>query len=381
LGAQMKVKILHCLETVASGGVEQRRLLLARFLDKTQFEQKLICSRALEGFDERLEAAGTQVFSVGKLRKVWNLAYYRRLLKVVRLLRPDIIHGAVFEGVISAIVAGLFFRIPVIIIEETSDPQNRTWRANLLIRIFSWFADYTVGISPSVVGYLRGVGVAERKLRLINNGVMTPRVPTFDEVNALRQTLGISEQDFVVGSVGRLRDFHKRFSDLIKALALIKHEVFNLKLMIVGDGPDREPLEQLARDLGVADRVIFAGYQKDTAPYYACMNVFALASHMEGFGLVVAEAMFHRLPVVVSRVGGMRDIVIEGKTGFLVPRHEPSAFADAIKHLYNNPVVRNEMGEQGYARARDEYGPEAYVSKVQALYQEAIVKKGLKNTD
>lgn len=372
----MKIKILHCVETIGTGGVEQRRLALAELLDKSQFSQQLTCSKVLDNFDTRLERHGMKVFSIGELASPLNFGYYRRLIKVVREVRPTIIHGAVFEGVISAVVAGFICRVPIIIIEETSDPQNRSWRGHLLLRLLSVFANYVVAISPSVEAYLLDVArIPRRKVRLITNGVHVPRVISPDELQTLRGNLGLSPGDFIIGSVGRLRDFHKRFSDLIKALPSLVQSIPNVKLLIVGEGEDKAMLRKLSKELGVEGRVIFAGFHSDIAPLYRCMNVFALASHMEGFGLVVAEAMFFKLPVVATAVGGIKDIVVNGQTGILVNRHDPKAIGDAIRSIHDDPAFAARLGEAGYRRAMDNYSAPAYVKRVHNLYQEALIKK------
>src|SRR4051812_48704257 len=121
----MKIKVLHCLETIGTGGVEQRRLSLAKYLPHEKYEQYLICSKVLASFDKRLEENKTKVFAIGELKSLLNLGYYWRLIKIVWEVKPTIIHGAVFEGVISAVIAGTLLRIPIVILEETSDPQNR----------------------------------------------------------------------------------------------------------------------------------------------------------------------------------------------------------------------------------------------------------------
>jgi L-malate glycosyltransferase len=372
----MKIKVLHCLETMGSGGVEQRRLLIARYLDKNTFEQHIVCAKTNAGFENKFAEEGVIVSAIGSLKHTFNIAYYKRLLTIVRKVRPHIIHGAVFEGVTSAVVAGMLLRIPVIIVEETSDPLNRSWRGNWLMKIFCSLADYVVGISPSVTNYLRHTVKAHpRKIRLINNGVAVPVRAAREKVEQLKRQLGLQPEDFVVGSVGRLRDFHKRFSDLIRAIALLREKCPSMKLLIVGDGEDREALEKLAVELNVQERVIFAGFQNDTTPYYCMMDVFALASHMEGFGLVVVEAMLFSLPVVVTEVGGLRDIVVEGETGFLVPSHTPMAMAEKLKFFFENKSHRVEMGEKGCIRAHAEFTAEAYVKKVESLYREAITGK------
>jgi glycosyltransferase involved in cell wall biosynthesis len=371
----MKVRVLHCLETIGSGGVEQRRLLMAKHLDSARYEQHVVCSYVINEFNLRFEEQGVPVSAIRGLHNLFNFPYYFRLFKVIRQYKPHIIHGAVFEGVISAVVGGLFCRVPVIIIEETSDPQNRSWRGTFLMKIFSILADNIVGISPSVVGYLRDkVHIKKSKLRLINNGVSVPVLPASHELQNLKKALGISESDFVIGSIGRLLDSHKRFSDVIKAVAILVKTLSDIKLVIVGDGKDKDMLIRMVHDVGLQNNVVFAGHQKDTRSYYAIMDVFCLASHMEGFGLVVVEAMFFKLPVVVTAVGGMKNIVLDGQTGLLVEKYSPESLAAAIKLLHDNPDMRGKMGMNGYQRAMDEYSAEVYVRKVDTLYKEACLK-------
>jgi glycosyltransferase involved in cell wall biosynthesis len=107
------------------------------------------------------------------------------------------------------------------------------------------------------------------------------------------------------------------------------------------------------------------------------MDVFCIASHMEGFGLVAAEAMFHRLPVIATAVGGLKDIVVDGETGFLVPSHSPGRIAEKLQLLIDQPDLRKSMGEKGLARAEKEYSAAVYVEKVHQLYQDLLREKGI----
>lgn len=375
----MQLRVLHCIETIGSGGVEQRRLQLAKHLDKNAFQQEVVCSYVINDFNLKFERESVAVTAITGLYNVFNFKYYKNLFAVVRKFKPHIIHGAVFEGVISAIVAGVFFRIPIVIIEETSDPQNRRWTGNLLLKFLSFFADAVVGISPTVVAYLSDrARINPSKIKLINNGVAVPAAPSPERVNELKKSLSIKEHDFVIGSVGRLRDFHKRFSDLIKAVALLKPQHPEIKLLILGAGEDLDMLKELARSLDVYENVIFAGYQRETEAFYECMDVFALASHMEGFGLVLVEAMFFRLPVVATRVGGMKDVVVDGVTGVLVERHSPDGLAKAISGLLQDRDKARQMGDAGYERAMKEYSAQVYVRKVESMYESLASKKKLK---
>src|SRR5690606_17299954 len=111
-----EIRVLHCLETIGSGGVEQRRLMVAKNLDKKVYKQYVVCSKAKEVLKTTFENENVTVFQIGPLRHLFNLSYYKKLFQVVRQVKPDIIHGAVFEGVISATIAGFFKRVPIIII-------------------------------------------------------------------------------------------------------------------------------------------------------------------------------------------------------------------------------------------------------------------------
>src|SRR5690606_36041762 len=196
---------------------------------------------------------------------------------------------------------------------------NRSTKANWLLNIYTRFADRIIAISPSVASYLADIAkVRRQKIQLINNGVEIPRVVTGEEVIALKRRYNIQPTDLVIGSVGRLRNFHTLFTDIIEAVALLEG-VTRIKILIVGEGQDRALIVETAKRVGLEERLIMAGLQADTAPFYQMMDIYCIASHMEGFGLVAAEAMFHQLPVVATAVGGLKGIVIDGETGFLVP--------------------------------------------------------------
>ena len=367
----MKIRVLHVLETIKSGGVENRRLTLAKMLDKDEFEQKIVCTQALGQLPIKLNDAGVEVIPLGLFKSLLQFSVYKKLLRVIRQYKPHIIHGAVFEGVTMAAIVGTLARVPVIIIEETSDPQNRSKLASLLLRQLARPAKAVVAVSPAVEQYLLQVAkIPARKVRLINNGIFFPAMPKKEDVEKTKLGLGINEGDFVVGSVGRLRDYHKRFSDLIKALALLKAAgLVNIKLLIVGEGGDKGMLADLATRLGVFNQVVFAGFADDTAVYYAMMDVFAIASFMEAFGLVAAEAMYFKLPVIATAVGGLKHIVVHRQTGLLVNKEAPNEICDAISILYHDAAKRKAFGQAGFERVLSEYSAEAYVKNVTALYK------------
>ena len=375
---RQRIRILHVLSTVTGGGVERRRLSLAKYLDSSQFEMKLIGTYK-EGFiAEQIEEKGVEILEVGDFNGPFHWEKHKKVQEIIEKFKPHIIHGAVYEGVTMAAVNGFLKRVPIIILEETSDPQNRSAKADFLLRIFSWFSNKFIAISPNVEDYLKNKAkVSSKKIVTINNGVEIPRNVSEDEVKLLKNKLGLGEEDFIVGSVGRLFNDHKKFTDIIEALALLKQP--NLKLIIVGSGPDEGLIRQKAKDLELEIQVIFAGYQFDTAPYYKLMNLFCIASQREGFGLVAAEAMLHHLPVIATEVGGLQNVVEDGNTGFLIPPNSPKYIAEKIGELYRNGELRKKMSEAGYRRAIENYTERRYVKDLEKLYFDLINQKSIRN--
>ena len=373
-----KLRILHCIETVGSGGVEQRRLSLARGLKTTHYEQVLVCTQAIGGLPSKFAEAKCPIHEVGVFRRIHDRAPYFRVLDIIKQFRPHIIHGAVYEGVGLAAVAGRLGRVPIIIGEETSDAAGRSLAGHLLYRLFCGMTHHMVGVSPAVRDYLvNKIHIPAKKVSMINNGVEDAPAVSVETVAALREMYGLSSTHFVIGTVGRLLDGCKRVSDLIRAFVIFRESCSAARLLVVGSGPDESMLKQLAADLQLAHVVHFAGYQPNPQPYYALMDVFVLASASEAFGLVLVEAMFAGLPVVATRIGGIPTVVADGVTGLLVKTKEPLALANALLKLERSSSSRHDMGAMGRARALTQFSAARYVDDVDQLYQKLAAERCL----
>lgn len=370
------IRVLHIMSTVTGGGVERTRYSLSKLLNREIFQLKIVGTYKGGMVSDWIEEQGVEIIEIGDFSGPFDRKKHTRVQKIIEAYKPHIIHGAVYEGVTLAAINGFVMRVPIIILEETSDPQNRSAKASFLLRVFSWFSDKYIAIAPSVSRYLLDVvRVSHSKVVCINNGIEIPRFVSDEEIQRVRSSVGITLDDFVVGAVGRFMNHHKRFSDLIESFRYLNNE--RVKILFVGSGKDEDYLRSKVNELGLHQKVIFAGYQFDTAPYYKLMNVFCLPSAYEGFGLVAAEAMMHKLPVIASKVGGLKEVVVEGVTGFLVPPYSPELLAQKIIHLLDHPDERRSMGEKGYQRAMEHYTAERYCREVEDLYLELLKKKGV----
>ncbi len=358
---------------VGSGGVEQTRLMLARHLDRDRYEQRLICLDHFGALPEHFSVAGCPVETIGHGFSIFSPTAYRDALRVIRDWRPDIIHGAVYEGLAIAAVAGRLGRVPVVLGEETSDPVDRSLAGHALYRLFAGMTDHMVAVSPAVRHYLtRTIALPAAKVTLVNNGAEAPTPEVAGRVAAIRAQFGITTDSFVVGTVGRLLDSHKRVSDLIRAMPALGEGCADPRLLVIGEGEDSQMLRELAESLCVSARVHFCGYQADPSDWYRVMDVFALASAHEAFGLVLVEAMLAELPVVATRVGGIPAVVEEGATAILVPPLNPAALAAALLALQRDPALRRSMGTSGRVRAQAEFSARRYVDDIDALYTRCL---------
>lgn len=369
-----KIKILHTLCRINSGGVEQRRLLLARGLSKDKYENLVICQDTAGILPKLLRTEGWKIIEIGTAPHILSPSWHGAAWQIAKDFKPDLIHGAVIEGV--ALANGIGMRclgVPVIS-EETSDPVNRSWRGNLLMRTMCLRSNVAIGVSPAVGEYLRSTAkVPKRKVRVINNAVSPAPAVSDDEIAKQRSNFGFLPADFIIGSVGRVADDHKRFSDLIRAVKILHDNGFkNAKLIIIGDGPDRMNLERLVQQCSLNDHVVFAGYHGEARRLYPLMDVFALASAHEAFGLVLAEAMMAGVPVVATRVGGIPHVLDQGNAGRLVPSFQPNAMADEISKLIQDADGRKKLGDTGLKHAETHFSAERYCREIDELYTSLI---------
>ena len=365
-----RTRILHTLCRVYSGGVEQRRVLLAQGLKPDHYEHALICQEAEGPIPSMLRDAGWAIHEIGLAPSILSPAWHLRACKIAQAFGPDIVHGAVYEGEALACSIGLAMPKVKVIMEETSDPVNRRWTGNALMRAMCLRADACVGVSPSVTDYLEKVPrIPKRKIHLINNAVMQKENPSPARLSSLRDQFGIKGDDIIVGSVGRIdEDSNKRFSDIIRALPAIRSSQPTARLLVIGDGADRAMLERLTVELCLSDAVIFAGYQEAPRDFYHLMNVFVLASVREAFGLVLVEAMLSGVPIVATQVGGMPFVLDHGKAGILIPPLNPAALADAVLSLLANDELAQSYRAAGLARAMSTFSADRYVNDVAKLY-------------
>jgi glycosyltransferase involved in cell wall biosynthesis len=207
--------------------------------------------------------------------------------------------------------------------------------------------------------------VQPEKIRVQHNPIRPAPRPAAETVRAQRRQLGIAENEPVILSIGRLSN-EKAHADLIAAFRQLRdtNAELNCKLVIVGDGPERDRLESFARQSGVAERIVFAGQVKDVQPYYAIASVFVLPSHSEGSPNVLLEAMAANVPVVATDVGGVPEIVQNEQSALLVPARDSTGLAEAIARVLADGELTKRLTNNAAKLVRDNHSPADYVQSL-----------------
>lgn len=228
-----------------------------------------------------------------------------------------------------------------------------------------------IGCSAGTLQGLTEDGVPPERMRVVYNGLDFERLAGGD-ARRLRAELGIAPDDVVVVSVGSL--IHRKgFDVLLRAFVRVRAEAPHVRLLVVGDGPDRAALAALARELDLGDAVRFLGERHDTGALFRDVaDVAALASRDEAIALSILEPLWARRPVVATRVGGVAEAVDDGVSGLLVPSEQPEALAAALLRAAADADLRRRMGEAGHARILRDFTVQRSVERLGALHDELL---------
>ena len=295
-------------------------------------------------------------------RFIWDLAM------AIRDVRPNVVHSRNWSGMDGILAAGLAGVRSIVHGEhgwDMLDPAGTSKKRRRVRKLSSLVVSQYTCVSRQLADWLQqDVGI-RKPVTQIYNGVdtknFTPAGP--GEKQAVKQEMGVLPGNFVVGIVARL-DVIKNHGALIAAVEMVAPSWPDVKLLVVGDGPEADVLKARA-----GDNVRFLGYRSDTPRLMRGFDLFALPSFNEGISNTILEAMATGLPVIASNVGGNPELVAEGETGFLVDSHKPRDIADKIKAYLADPDMMAHHGEQGRHLAMEKFSTRAMVESYEAIYR------------
>ncbi|MGA1794321.1 MAG: glycosyltransferase [bacterium] len=383
-GKNNAISILYLITDSDFGGTEASVSRLACGM-KQRGMQVIVCSMKRPGFmAQELERRGIGVTHLNLPQRItfrYPLQFTIGFLRFRRLLRrtaPDIVHSFLFQANLMAGISrflALGKRARIIASVRCIDRNKAQWRI-LLDRWALKRADMVMAVSKAVKKrYCDREGIASDAIRVVYHGVEERLLEEGRAGASIRARLDIKQGEWLIGTAARLhRD--KGLGMLLQGFARIGASIPRVRLLIVGDGPEREALRGMAERLGIAERVIFAGFQPDVLPWMASLDIFCLTSEEEGLPQSLLEAMALGRPVVATRVGGTGEVIgREGKEGILIPPGDADALCRAVVSLIRSPRDAQRMGNEARERIRREFLIEDTLEKMAGLYEECIAQE------
>lgn len=355
----MKVLLVD-LETAWRGGQNQA-LLLLKGLHARGHAAELVAANA-SALGERAAASGVPVHLVS--RGMLRLPAALRVRELMRSGRFNVVHANEAHAVSAAWLARAHKSVPLVISRRVGYPIGKS----RLARARYEAAARIVANSKWVAEQAAASGAPREKLTVVHEGAEIPPRFTSEQRQGARRRWEIADRAPLLGCVGVLLP-DKGQEWLIRALAELRKEFPAAKLLLAGDGPCRARLESLARELGAAEAVIFAGFVADVENVYAALDVFLLPSFFEALNNSLLAAMAYEIPSIAFERGALGEIIENGKSGFLVEAADVVALQNAITAILRDAAGAKKIGEAGRQRVEDNFSADRMVEGMIRLYE------------
>jgi len=369
--------IVYIMPVLETGGTQRQLRELLMALDRDRFDPVVVgFSGYATTFREQLEATGTPVEVLPKRRGFDPLAVLR-LARFLRQRKPAVIHAQSATGNRYGVIAAILARVPGRITSERYFFEwDRSRLTNRLDRLLGRFTNRVVANSRHVKDAVhRATNIPAEKIEVVYNGYRVERYEAASRHDEARQAkryeLGLPDGCTSFGIIARLAEV-KNHRMLLRACARLCESGHEYRLVVAGDGPEREGLEALARELGVADRVAFLGNRTDPVEITGAIDVTLLTSTTESLSNAIIESLLTARPVVATDVGGNGELVRDDVNGFLVPDDDDGALADRMRRLIEDPDLCRKLGDAARADAVETFSLRRMVEQMQTLYEGSV---------
>jgi glycosyltransferase involved in cell wall biosynthesis len=372
-----KIKVIHAIGGGEFGGAEHHILDLLPSLSELSVEPLVVCFYN-STFAEELRKRNIRVIPLDHYQR-FDIRLLKALIRLFKEEKPDIIHTHGVKANFFCRIASRFLpKIPLVttvhsVLRYDYSPLAYALASRLELWTRQW-NDHFITISRPIQEALAEEGVNPAKISLVHNGIDADKFADPGDMAAIRRSLNLPKDSFVIGSICRLVPV-KGLSDIMQAMALIVKAHPEVHWLLVGDGPEKRSLEAMAAETGISNRIHFAGFRKDIPQCMQAIDVYVSSSYSEGMPLSLLEAMAARKPVVTTMVGGIPDFITDGHNGISIPTHRPDEIAEKVTLLLEKEPLRNELTETAYRTVYDNFTLEHMSSKTRAVYERLLLKK------
>lgn len=366
-------KVLQVIGGGEVGGAEELVLTLLKLLNPKEFEPHLLC--LCEGpFASYAAQLGFDSLTIPMKHRL-DISTIKPICQYIKKQGISIVHT---HGVRANLVARLAAKQegkPVVttvhsVLDYDYDSRLKAGLARIITRLTNNKTDCFIAISGAIKTDLLKMGIPEKKIELIYNGLDTDKFKTGRKPGVIREHLGLKPDRPVVSMIARLHPV-KGQEYFLQAARLIKDAGIKAQFLLVGEGISREKLEIMIDELGLRPDVIMPGYYPEVEDIYAVSDIVCLPSLMEGLGLVVLEAMYFKVPVIASNVGGVPEIINSSINGLLIEPRDYRALAGAVIQVISDPALSSQLIAGGQKRVQ-EFSLDNMAYKVEHIYKKLL---------
>lgn len=379
-----KPLIAHVLFRLGTGGLENGVVNLINTMPDEKYRHAVICMTDFTDFRNRIKKDGVHVYCLNK-KPGNDFAVYFRLWKLLREIKPDILHTrnlSALEAQFSGLLAGIKHRVHGEHGRDIDDVDGTNPRYVLLRRLFQPAIQRYIPMSKDLETWLvKQIKVPTKKITQIYNGVDLNRFKIGNDKPLDLLPPGFRSPEMIlIGTVGRLDPVKDQitlvqaFIHFVKTYPAVRNKV---RLVIVGGGSQLPKLRELSTEADVEDLIWFAGERNDVAEIMQTLDLFVLPSINEGISNTILEAMATELPVIATNVGGNPELVIDNKTGYLVEKQNSLAMAEAFKKYLDNPDLLVGHGKAGRTRCESMFSLKRMIIDYMNVYDNLLEDKDL----
>ena len=373
-GDRRRIRVVELLATGTNGGAQEHLYNLVSRIDRERYDVSIV-SLSSGSAIRRLERTGVPVCVI---EEPDDEVAIEQVATHLRANRADVVHNHMYRAEVVGTQAA--WRLAAtgrrpLVISTVHSSRVRSDADRALLRRLTPKIDHLIAVSQAIVRKVEDEGRVGAPVSLIYNGVDLERYSTQEACCTLHAEYGVPAGAPIVGVVARLEP-EKGHPTLLEAWPRVLATVPNAHLLVVGEGSQREALEAQAVALGPAGRhVTFTGRRDDIPAVTAALDVAALPSYREAQGLSILEAMALSRPVVASAVGGIPEMIEDGRTGLLVPPHDADALATAITRLLIDHPLADTLARAGHDLVYERFCVEQMVRAIETVYEEAVAEE------
>lgn len=361
-------RVLHVIDSLHLGGAQEVVLNLAT-CGSPRFRHEVATMHGHGIYWDRLRNAGVKVHSLSPHK--YFPAYLATLPSLLLATRPDILHCHLIPSNILAKPLGALLGVPLILNHDhTNDPHRIDNKLLLALdKSTNRFARHIIAVAASCREFLiRHESIPAEKITLVPNAIDLRRfTPGTISRTESRMKLALPPDAPVIAGVGRLNP-QKNFSLFLDIAAALSPRFPTLRFLLAGEGPEEEMLREKAAQLGLADRIVFAGYVADTREVYAAADFLLMPSRFEGLPMTLLEAMAMNLPVVASKLDGIAEVITDGEDGLLAAPGDAAAFTEHLTRLLENPALALQLGTAARSKIEARFSVERMTTAVESIY-------------